>query len=304
MKMKTITSLVHLSFIYFFIFAPYRILENIQSSINYEDGIGTISLSVLYMSYAISCLLLGPPLVSILTPKWALFVSLFTHTLFIAANAYSTWITMLLASGLLGVFSPMIWISQGTYITNLALSYRKYTSEDLIHILSKFTSIFFVIYGTGGCLGSIISSVILGQQLNYKNESMVSGEDNLYSSNTSTKSMIANQSNMYLNESFRQDVCGSNYCPYMEEHSDVIQKPHILLIYILLAFLLCLNITGIILCFFIQNTELTKLPLKDKLKKIIFVMKELNLWLLVPIYYGFSIIRGTLYGSFTQVSKL
>ena len=149
-------AVIHLASMFLFIFTSYRSLEVIQSSLNVEEGLGTLSLSVLYSAYGISCVSIGPIIVSVVKPKWALFVGCVGHILYIFINIWPMWITFICSSVLLGLISPLMWITQGIFITNLALSHTQQNECSFEDILSRFVSIFNAIFGLTDLLGNLV----------------------------------------------------------------------------------------------------------------------------------------------------
>lgn len=321
MEAKTVRrsqrNIIHLGLVFFFIFFAYVSLECFQSSINFEGGLGTFSLSMLYGVCALSSLFIGPAMVVILKPKRALFVALFGHTLYIAANFQPTWVTLMVASAVLGAVTPVIWISQSTYINNTAMSYCDNRKQaKLSHTLSKYNGMFMTLFGWSYPFGSLVSAVILS----FTSKGSLSDSCNNTDSTDITVGYVSEMTTVNVtvphsghmkscvdthNITSVNDICGANHCPYMQEHLEVLEKPDRLLIYLLMSIFLVFNLSGIILCLFLPKLpevgSSKPMKVKQKLLLTLKVMKKLDLWLLMTGYLMLGILKATVTGSFTQV---
>ena len=98
-KLNIIKNLSILSVSFLFLFTAFQSLQNLQSSLNKEEGLGTVSLSVIYISSVIAGLLLPPFVINHLGCKWTLAASMVCYIVYMAANMYAVWGTMIPASG-------------------------------------------------------------------------------------------------------------------------------------------------------------------------------------------------------------
>ncbi len=172
-RKSNIQTLALLTLAYTLIFTAYTCLEVFQSSINFEDGIGTVSIAVLYAVLAASSLGTGPAIVSKFTLKWALIAAWFSHTLFICANFYPVWGTMIPASVLLGFMSAVVWIAQGDYFTALTRKYSLLTHQNLRIVMGRFSAVLDQVDSISQLVGSAIAAGILhsafhGKDINRK----------------------------------------------------------------------------------------------------------------------------------------
>jgi hypothetical protein len=85
-----------------FLFTAFQSIANLQSSLNTVNGLGTASLSTIYVSLIVSCIFLPTFLIKKLTVKWTIFFSQLTYILFIAANVYPQYYTLLPSAIILG----------------------------------------------------------------------------------------------------------------------------------------------------------------------------------------------------------
>ena len=288
---------VHVSVVFLLIFTAYKSLESIQSSLNFEKGLGTISISLVYAGFFTSSLIIGAPVVYLLKPKWSLFFTLFSHTIFIIANIWPLWATMIPASIFLGLAAGPYWIAQGTYMTVLASRYSVATGEELDHVMAKFSGIFHVLWGASGPIGNFFTSFVLNLQHSSEENGNCTHHESDFQMN---QSAILNCSSGGV--SSHLEVCGPSHCPYMEEHISVLQKPSQKLLYILMGIFLGFNILGICLSACLKSIPSTKqASLKERVSSTIFLIKDSRLLLLIVPISLIGIIPATFYASFAQV---
>ncbi|KAL7248304.1 hypothetical protein ACSBR2_003086 [Camellia fascicularis] len=115
---KNHTRDVHiLSSAFLLIFLAYGAVQNLESTINTEEDLGTISLRILYSSFMVFSFF-ASLVVRFLGTKNALVLGTTGYWLFIAANLKPTWYTMVPASLYLGFSASIIWVAEGTYLTS------------------------------------------------------------------------------------------------------------------------------------------------------------------------------------------
>ena len=85
-----------------FLFTAYSSISNLQSSLNNVDGLGTASLSTIYAALILSCLFLPTILMSKFGIKWTIFFSQLAYILYIAANIYPQYYTLIPTAIILG----------------------------------------------------------------------------------------------------------------------------------------------------------------------------------------------------------
>nr|DAD25890.1 TPA_asm: hypothetical protein HUJ06_027358 [Nelumbo nucifera] len=105
-----------LSSAFLLVFLAYGAAQNLESTVNTEENIGTTSLGILYLSFTIFSLV-SSPVVRILGSKNALVLGTTGYWLFVAANLKPSWYTMVPASIYLGFAASIIWVGQ--FIGNL-----------------------------------------------------------------------------------------------------------------------------------------------------------------------------------------
>ena len=131
------------------LFAAYSSLENLQSSLNVAEGLGTTGLTVVYLSKLVSSLFLPPLLFSKLGLKWTIVISAFGYIAYIGASFRATWATIIPTSVLLGVGASNLWTGQMAFVSELSEQYSNTNNKEFSDVLSKFFSIFYTVFHTG-----------------------------------------------------------------------------------------------------------------------------------------------------------
>lgn len=99
---------VGLSWVFFF--TAYQSIANLQSSLNSDGGLGTVSLSTIYVSLIVSCIFLPTYMIKKLDIKWTIIVSQFAYILYIAANLYPKYYTLVPAAVILGCMLSLFFV--------------------------------------------------------------------------------------------------------------------------------------------------------------------------------------------------
>lgn len=132
-----------------------------QSSINAKDGLGTISLSVIYAALVVSCIFVPTYVIRRLTVKWTLCLSMLCYAPYIAAQFYPRFYTLVPAGMLVGLGAAPMWASKATYLTQLGQVYAKLTDQAIEAIIVRFFGFFFLAWQTAELWGNLISSLVL-----------------------------------------------------------------------------------------------------------------------------------------------
>jgi len=85
-----------------FLFTAYTSISNLQSSLNSVGGLGTASLSTLYVALIISCIFIPTVLIDKIGTKWTIVISQLTYILYMIANIYPTYYTLIPTAIILG----------------------------------------------------------------------------------------------------------------------------------------------------------------------------------------------------------
>lgn len=290
-----------LSFGWLFLYTGYLPMSSIQSSLNGDNGLGTVSLSVQSAMEMIGNLFLSNLIINKIGCKWTVAIGSFLFSSFIAANFYPMWGTMVPTAALAGLGVSLTWIAHNTYMTKLSQYYAEHTGIDFNTINIRFFGTFYSIYYSSNVVGNVASSFLLGADFEPDNE-------------TFSYDPMA--------------LCGSDYCnedlgTYFhpdEEHGDHpmnftqanSQRPEMQEVYSLCGF--CLGSTILATLLFIlcvdslpslglpENMDDSKSPFQ------IFVatfqhLNNPNQLLLLPLTFYNGLDNDFIYTEFTKVRK-
>ncbi|GJM95412.1 hypothetical protein PR202_ga12146 [Eleusine coracana subsp. coracana] len=149
-----------LSAAFLFVFSAYSAAQNLESSVNADGDLGTVSLGILYTSFTLFSVV-ASPVVTRLGTKRALVVGTSGYLLFILANLVPTWYTMVPASLYLGFTASIIWVGQGTYLTSAALSHAREHNLPEGPTLGSFNGEFWGMFASTQVIGNLISLALL-----------------------------------------------------------------------------------------------------------------------------------------------
>ena len=119
-KRRIYKNLILISFAFLLLFTAFGTTGSLQSSINDVDGLGTASLAVLYAALVLSCMFVPSIMIEKMTVKWALVVSVFCYSSYIASQFYPEFYTLLPTAVVLGLGAAPMWSAKCTYLTQVA----------------------------------------------------------------------------------------------------------------------------------------------------------------------------------------
>lgn len=259
------------------IFTAYFAIQNLQSSLNQEEGLGIISLSCMYACIIVSGIL-APAIINVLGEKRILVISFVCHVIYTGTNFYPTFLTLLPSSILLGLTAGPMWTSQSVYLADIAYSYADKSGKDGHAVLSKFNGIFFAMFETTQITGNLISSLVF-QQGSY---------------NTSVTT----------NNETVEKFCGKFDCPRVVNATDI-EEPQPYIIYILLGIFLVCDVVGVLLtaCFLPplkRQTSKKKTQIIKSLTSCGRGLMDLNLVMLVPLIMFMAMEQAILWTDYTK----
>lgn len=220
-RRKYMKNLLVLCLGFFFVFTAFLSLRNLQSSLNAKGGLGLYALSATYACFFIGCIC-ATTIVQRLGPKRAIVLGTIGPFLYVLANFYPLFYTLIPAAGCAGFCQGVIWTAHATYIANIAASYTVLTNEKIQDVLSRFNGIFFVFYQSCQIVGGLVSSIILKSP----DEPLVYGfypngtmwDQTLWNQSMWNQTMFGNETLPYFpygNMTLVRDYshCGKAYCP-------------------------------------------------------------------------------------------
>ncbi|XP_074657392.1 protein unc-93 homolog A-like [Tubulanus polymorphus] len=142
------------------VFTVFRSIQNLQSSLNKEDKLGIISMSCVYTTMFLTCLLV-PFVISRLGSKWSILLGILFYHFWIAANFYPHFCTLIPTSVAVGLGQSLAWTGQVSYLTKLATDYTYSMKEVDEYDIYKFNGIFLACFQTTHIWGNLVSSLML-----------------------------------------------------------------------------------------------------------------------------------------------
>ncbi|KAI6680482.1 hypothetical protein NL676_034363 [Syzygium grande] len=124
------------------IFSAYGAAQNLESTVNTADNLGTISLGILHVS----------------------FTSFSSVASLALANLKPSWYTMVPACLYLGFAASIIWVGQGTYLTSTARIHAKDRSLHEGTIIGAFNGEFWGMFAIHQVVGNLVSLAVLREE--------------------------------------------------------------------------------------------------------------------------------------------
>ena len=152
-------NLVGLGMSFLLVFSAFLSLRNLQSSINSEGGLGLVTLSILYLFYALAGFV-TPGIIRLLGTKYSLLGGFVCHLLYVVANYYPSWYTLIPASVLLGFASAPIWAAENAHLVKIAVVAAPALGLNQEHLISYLVGIFFTFFQGAQVPGNLASSLI------------------------------------------------------------------------------------------------------------------------------------------------
>ena len=131
------------------LFVGFQGLSSLQSSLHRVEGLGVINQAILYGVLVVSCMFLPPVVIGKIGRKWTLAIGMVGYVLWMAANMYAVWGTMVTASIIVGITASMVWAAQSAYTTECANQMAALTGEVVDDVMSKFFGIFIMFFQSG-----------------------------------------------------------------------------------------------------------------------------------------------------------
>ena len=162
---RHVLSLLLLSMSFFFLFAPFSAIQNLESSLNAAEKLGVTAVATLYLVYTAGCLL-APAVVGTIGPRRSMILGGGFVCIFITAHFRPAWSSLIPASALVGLACAFMWAAQGVYITQIAVQYAESTGAERFAYLGMFNGIFWGLFNCNQIAGNLISSIILHEGQN------------------------------------------------------------------------------------------------------------------------------------------
>uniref|UniRef100_A0A8C5PQV3 Protein unc-93 homolog A n=1 Tax=Leptobrachium leishanense TaxID=445787 RepID=A0A8C5PQV3_9ANUR len=259
-----------------------------QSSLNPLEGLGVVSLSVIYGSQIFSSIVLTPFIICKLGCKWTIIISMCVYITYTLANFYPKWYTLIPTSVLVGIAGSPFWTAQCTYLTLSAKQYALKAGKMKTHIISQYFGIFFFIFQSSRIWGNLISSLIL----NFARRK-VSIIQNLDNTSCGVSDNLPTLTTGNINHSESTTTNSSGY-----------------LVYTILGTYVGSGIIAVILVFLLldpinlQQEKKNDESRQDFLTNLLVTLKHLRdrrQWLLIPLTMYSGVEQGFILSDYTKV---
>ena len=186
---------------------PFSVVENMQSSLNFTDGMGTSSLAVLYSSVLVGQLFFAKSIMTKLTPKWTLLMSVILYSTYTMANLYPSFWTLTLSGILVGFAAAPMWLAGYTSAIRLGQYYANVSTLKKTHAITCFNSVFVNISNIAVVIGAVLFHVVF-----HKVTHTDLGEDS-YNISSSSQELNCSGVNETMLSGDVDNACGCNFCP-------------------------------------------------------------------------------------------
>ncbi|XP_060771782.1 protein unc-93 homolog A [Neoarius graeffei] len=154
------------SFGFLFLFTAYGGLQSLQSSLNAEEGMGVISLSVIYGTIILSSMFLPPIMIKNLGCKWTIFICMACYISYSFGNLFPGWPSLIATSAILGLGGSPLWSAKCTYLTISGNTQAEKENKKGQDIINQYFGMFFLIFQSSAVWGNLMSSLIFQQDTN------------------------------------------------------------------------------------------------------------------------------------------
>lgn len=145
-----------LCFSFLLVFMAFTATQNLESSINNKDkGLGSLSLGILYTSFTIFSLG-APAVVKKLGSKNSMLCALSGYWLFVAANLFPSWYSLVPASIFLGFCASILWVGQGSYLAYVAKGHSTFCGLPEEEVVGSFSGQFWSLFASSQVLGNLL----------------------------------------------------------------------------------------------------------------------------------------------------
>ncbi|CAK8678090.1 unnamed protein product [Clavelina lepadiformis] len=255
---STRSNLYKLSITFMLCYAAYAGVLSLQSSMNVEEGLGTTSVMVTFITSSISAVFLVPYMVDFMGSKNTIIFGEFAMLVYIAANFYPSWYTLMPAAIFYGLTESAPWAGTSVYVT--ILGERRWqkkrcraspTDKSKESYSYGFYTLFNAFVIGGDLIGSGIQAAVLNAFNNVQNPTSTASNSSLYISSSfayaTTPSGDIKQSSL--------SECGAKDCPskyaYNGTDEDLDKyNPNPVGVYVLISLFVAMSITSMAVQFF------------------------------------------------------
>ena len=136
--------------------------QGLISTLSSDKTLAYTTLGVLYGVFTCTTVV-APKLVDMLGPRLAITIGAVPYVMFVFANIYPVWGTLLPASAGVGFGAGLLWTGQGIYLSRCAVREAALTREPVDVVTSRMNGIFWPLFQFNAAVGLTLASVILGR---------------------------------------------------------------------------------------------------------------------------------------------
>ena len=299
---KALKNVTVLGIAFMFVHTAFVSVLSLQSIMNPEGWVGLVSISCIYATTVISCML-APWIIDKISTKWTMVVAFILFTGYFAGNFYPK-DYMLIPLGLtLGLLGGPLMSAQATFITTLALTYAQHSRIiDQDTVINKYMGIFCGFYRSSYIWGNLITTLVLANN------------------------QTLNASNFNISYNFNHSViptCGASICGVstIDDDHDKYDVTHNMFDteipettkYMLLSIYLGCGIMGVVILMSLLDKDAigskslnaeVQITTKELFLSTIKMLKDSRCQLLIPLVLFVGLEQGFIFGDFTKVSIL
>lgn len=143
------------------LFTAYNSVQNLSSSI-VAGALGYWAIAATYITLCVCCFFVSGAIVARMGSKLAMLCGASCYSLFLLANRFPAYYTLIPTAALTGFGASLVWIGQGAYITACSRCYSIENRHDSPQeSIGSFLSFFLLVFQLSQVFGNLLSSFVL-----------------------------------------------------------------------------------------------------------------------------------------------
>jgi hypothetical protein len=155
---RMLYNVIVISLSFTLLFTAYQSTANLQSSLNMDGGLGTASLTTVYVGLVISCIFVPTFMITKLTVKWTISISMLGYAAYIGAQFEPSYGSLIPTAFLVGLCAAPLWSAKCTYLTHVGSLKAKSENKEPGPQVTRLFGIFFLFFQCSQVIGNLISS--------------------------------------------------------------------------------------------------------------------------------------------------
>ncbi|KAH3884959.1 protein unc-93 homolog A-like [Dreissena polymorpha] len=305
---KALKNVIVLGLSFMLIHTAFVSMLSLQSIMNPEGGVGVVSISCIYVTTVISCML-APLIINTISTKWTMIAAFILFTGYFAGNFYPRQYLLIPLGLLLGLLGGPLMAAQMTYVTTVALTYANHAIiMDQESVVNKYMGIFCAFYRSSYIWGNLITTLVLSN-----NQTLHVEDQNEYVKVGNYSIVIPSAYNETLYRTCGFTVCDFNtvsnemYDINQNPLSRDLEIPETIKYMLLCIYLGCGLLGAVLLLVFLDknvgskriNNDL-KITTKELFMSTVNMLKDSRCQLLIPLVFFVGLEQGFIFGDFTK----